>query len=408
MASNRLAVDEELRQARGLYLPSLDIAAGIGKERTNDPGTRAAGEGTVTLTREEYSATLIQRLFDGFETDSRVARQKGRVESAARRVFETSEFLALDVTGAYLEVIRQRELVRLAENNVKIHVVMVESLTERLIRGVGTTADVAQAEARLARTQATLTQRLNDLRDTEALYNRIVGAYPEELLRPELAEGAMPGDLDAALTLTEENNPTARIFEADIKASEAEVDLAEAEFFPFITLEAGTTYFDDRDGVEGYDHDQTLMVRMRWNLFRGGIDRANRREALQRVSEDKSRRLSALIDAGEEMRRSWNRVEASHRRVEELGRSVQFNIETRDAYVAQFEVARRTLLDVLDAENELFQSRGQLVSVEIDELRASYRVLAVAGVLLKSLGIAAPAEADIGSRPFLQDIWRFD
>jgi len=191
VASNREAVDEELRQARGLYLPQIDLAAGIGKERTNDRATRsdAIGGDALTLTRQETSLTLQQRVFDGFESDSTVRREKARVESAAQRVAENTEFLALDAIGAYVGVLRQRELVRLAEENVRIHTSILGSLRQRLAGGGGSRADVAQTEARAARARATLTQTLNDLRDGEASFTRVVGQFPDGLEPPEFPSG---------------------------------------------------------------------------------------------------------------------------------------------------------------------------------------------------------------------------
>ncbi len=151
VVSNREAVDEELRQARGLWLPQLDAALGIGRERTNDRTTRAAGKGHLDLTREEASLTLQQRIFDGFEANSTIEREMARVESAANRVHENAEFLALDVIGGYVEVLRQRELVRLAEANLNVHIGILDSLQQRLAGGGGSRADVAQTEARSAR-----------------------------------------------------------------------------------------------------------------------------------------------------------------------------------------------------------------------------------------------------------------
>jgi adhesin transport system outer membrane protein len=104
------------------------------------------------------------------------------------------------------------------------------------------------------------------------------------------------------------------------------------------------------------------------------------------------------------MRQSWFALEANRQRVEDLSESVRFNVETRDAYRQQFEVAQRTLLDVLDAENELFVSSGQLVTAQTNELLASYRVLAVSGMLLNTLGIAAPEQAVVAHKPWLQGI----
>ncbi len=400
VASNREAVDEELKQARGLWLPQIDVAAGIGKERTFDnttrnrvpPGTNSQDD-ALTLTREEVSITLQQRIFDGYETDSMIEREMARVESAAYRVHENAEFLALDVIGAYVEVLRQRELVRLAEENLRVHLGILDSLQQRLAGGGGSRADVAQTEARSARARATVTQTLNDLRDAEAAFTRIVGQYPDQLEAPEFPEGVLPPDLDEAVTLANTNNPTTRIFEADVRTAEAEVTIAEVPFYPAVTLEAESEYNDGRDGIDHPEFNNQVMLRLRWNLFRGGIDRANRQEQLSRMAESKNRRLRSFLNAQQEMRQSWFALEASRQRVEDLADSVRFNMETRDAYRQQFEVAQRTLLDVLDAENELFVSSGQLVSAQTNEILASYRILAVGGMLMSTLNISPPQQA---------------
>ena len=406
VASNREAVDEELRQARGLWLPQIDAAAGIGKERTNDRTTRADvnNRDALTLTRQEASLTLQQRIFDGFEANSTIEREKSRVESAARRVEENSEFLALDAVGTYLEVVRQRELVRLAEINLDVHLTILDAVRQRQSGGGGSRADVVQTEARTARARSTLTQSLNDLRDSEATFTRIVGQFPDGLEPVEFPQGVLPPDLETAVSLAGSNNPTIKIFEADVRTSKAEVSLAEAPFYPAVSLEAESEYNDGRDGIDTYEFNNQVMLRLRWNLFRGGIDRAARQEALSRVAENKNRRMRSYLEAQREMRQSWFAFEANRQRVEDLSDAVQFNMETRDAYRQQFEVAQRTLLDVLDSENELFVSSGLLVTAQTNELLASYRILAVGGLLLDTLNVRAPEQAAVDHQSWLEGL----
>jgi len=395
VAHNREAIEHELRQARGLYLPQIDIAAGIGKERTNDRNTRADvnNRDAITLTRQESSLTVQQRIFDGFETDSTIEREKARVTSAALRVFENAEFTGLDTIGAYLEVLRQRELVRLSEENVQVHQVILGFLQEQLTGGAGSGADVAQTEARLARSRTTLTQTFNALRNAEASYARIVGMYPDDLNNPGFPAAAMPGDLEAAVEVVWRDNPTFKIFDADVRASEAEVSIAEVPLYPAITLEGESEYNRNRDAIKDWEFNNQIMLRMRWNLFRGGIDTANRQEAVSRVSQSKAIRHRSLLQAEEEMRRSWFALEANREQAADYTQDVRFQAETRDAYREQFEIGQRTLLDVLDAENELFVARGQLVTAETNVELAQYRILALQGTLLKTMGIQPPEQA---------------
>ena len=287
-----------------------------------------------------------------------------------------------------------------------IHLGRLAQIQQRVSAGAGSTADVSQTEARVSRARATLAQTANELRDAEALFTRIVGQFPDELARPNIDQSVLPGSLEDALELTRLGNPTVKIFEADVDAAEKEVTMAEAAFYPSLTIEAESNYTENANGIETYDWESRLMLRLRWNLFRGGIDRANRQEALMVTAENKNRRNQAFIEANEEVRRSWAALEASQSRSRNLGEAVGHNVDTRDAYVQQFDVAQRTLLDVLDAENELFVSRGQAISAEINVMRTSYRVLAVGGQLLASLGVSAPEQSNEQSETFGQSMMR--
>ncbi len=393
LASNREAVDQELRQARGLYLPQIDLAAGVGGELRDDSSTRARTGGGDELFRRESSVTLQQRIFDGFEAGATVERDMARVESAAGRVLENSEVLGLDAIGAFLRVLRGRELVRLAEENLRIHLDILSSLQARLRGGGGSRADVSQTQTRVARSRATLADTYNTLRDAEADYTRIVGQFPHDLNAPQTPSDALPEDLDTAVVVAGRNNLTTKIFEADVRTSEAEIELAEVPLYPAISLEALTEYNDGNTGLDTHEFNSQVMLRVRWNLFRGGIDRAARQEALSRLTESKNRRLQARLDSEQEMRRSWFALEAASQSVTDLENAVRFATETRDAYVRQFEVAQRTLLDVLDAENELFVSSSELVTARTNEQLASFRILAVGGMLLETLNIEPPKQA---------------
>lgn len=418
VAANREAIEEELRQARGLYLPQVDGAAGIGYERTNDSRTRARLNGTTgtgvfaedagsrAMRRQESSLNLVQRVFTGFETESEIKRQKMRIESAANRVYENAEVLGLDAIDAYLAVARQRELLQIAEDNLRVHEETALSLRQAAAGGAASSADVTQAETRVARAKASLYQTQNDLRDAEALYINIVGEAPGDTARPAVPRDTVPVDLEAALENAAKNNPTVAIFGSDVKVAAAEIKLAEARFYPQVNIEGEAAYNDGRDGVETWERDSQIMLRTRWNLYRGGIDVANRREAVAREAEAKNRLYNAHIDAQEQMRRSWNALIASQDRTQALSEGARFAGQTRDAYRQQFRVAQRSLLDVLDAENEYFVTRGQLISAEYNEILSTYRIMAVAGTLLKTLGVEAPKTADPAAPSFMQQMIR--
>lgn len=394
VSANRKAVEQELRQARGLYLPQVDVVTGVGPEWTNDSTTRALGTEGETLTRSDARIQLTQRLFSGYETTHEVERQKARIASAANRVYQNAENIGLDAIGAYLDVIRQRQLYALSKQNVDFHVQILDKLRQRAMSGVSTEADVSQTRARLARSNATLAQTGNDLSDAEAFYTRVVGQFPGNLVMPEMPVSALPQTLDEAVRLAANNAPSIRAAEADVEVTDQEIGLTEAGFYPKVNLEADAGYNDDANGRETYSKDARVMVRARWNLFRGGIDRANRQEAVFRMHQARQDRQRAINEQVEQARRSWFAYQTSIQRAQQLSHATEDLKATRVAYQRQYDVGQRSLLDLLDSENELFTARGQLVSAYINQMVSSYRLLASTGTLLKTLQIAAPATSN--------------
>jgi len=331
LESNRDAIDQELRQARGLYLPQIDLRAAIGPEWTDSPNSRAQGTRSTWDTRKESSIILQQRIFDGFETDYEVGQQKARSKSASYRVAESAQFTGLDAVEAHVEVLRFRKLIEAAETNVEIHRSYVNRVAERTESGAGTTDENAQALARLSSAEAILAENIKGLRDAEALYINIVGDAPGDLEEVPFPTTMLPADLDNALLLLAKN-PTVKITDADIEVTEALIGLAESRFYPKINLELSGRWDDDLDGVEGRDRDAIALLVMRWNLYRGGIDTANRNEAVERKAEARNNRLVAVRNFEEEMRNSWSQLESETVRSRVLADATSESRVVRDAY----------------------------------------------------------------------------
>jgi outer membrane protein, adhesin transport system len=400
VANNRLAVESELRRARGLWYPQVDVRTSVGPEWTNSPGTRAAigADRERALVPVDGSLIIQQRVFDGWEANSEIDRQAARTESAARRVRETSEFVGLDAVEAHIDVVRQRRLVSLAETNVEVHRSLLARIRQRVAGGAGTVADVAQTQSRLDQAMATLAENRGALIQAEARYISIVGLRPGPLSAPEFPSGAMPTDVELGVNTARAKNPTVGITESDIRVADAQVKAADSAFYPKMNVELTASRSYNVDGTIGKVTKYNALFVMRWNLYRGGADIENRRQALGALAQAKSQRLVALRGSEEEMRRSYAQLESATLRAESLRSAVSLNRDVRDAYVRQFEVGQRSLLDVLDSENELFLSQSRLTSVESERVFAAYRILAVSGDLLPYLGVAMAPEAD-SSKP---------
>ncbi len=394
VANNRQSIDQELRRARGLYLPQVDLRGAIGPEWADNSNTRTrVGNVGSEMLRRDSSLIVQQRLFDGWETDSEVERQQGRSKSASRRVRETSEFVGLDAIEAHIDVTRQRRILQYAEENRQIHQNMLARVRQRVAGGAGTAADVSQAQSRLDQASASVAETQGALDEAIARYRNIVGEAPGQLARADFPRG-LPGTVEEVVALANRQNPTLNISEADIEAADAEAKGTRNVYYPKLNIEGGVNRNEDVGGVPGRNNAASVQLVVRWNLYRGGADLAAERAALGRLSQAKSQRMVAMRNAEEEARRSWAQLQAATQRGAVLESAVTQSTQVRDAYARQFELGQRTLLDLLDSENELFVNKSRLETVQQARTFAAFRVLATGGTLLSSLQVPLRDEAD--------------
>lgn len=402
VAANREAIDQELRQARSLYAPSIDLRGAIGPEYTNSPATRNRldDDNSETLIRMESQVTLTQMLFDGFSTSSEVDRQLARLDSAAYRVREAAEFVALDGIEAHLNVLRNVALVELAEQNVVEHQRILDQVSRLAREGGGSIADVRQTEARIAAARSALATAVGNLRDARAVYRSVVGMPPEDLVVPDPPLAAVPAGAEAAAADAFVANPTVRIANADIDVAEAELTGARSGYYPRLDLEMGAGANRNLDGIEGGDVDAQALLVLRYNLFRGGADIAREREAFSRLREARETLRRVKRTAEEDARVAYNAFLTAQERADALEAQADATRSTRDAYAQQFDIGRRSLLDLLDSENELFISRSNFVTARYTAIFAVYRVLTATGDLLMVMDVDAPASSiNIYRRP---------
>lgn len=385
----RLAVDQELRQARAGYLPSVGINAGIGRERSDNPSTA----GSVTLTRREAGISLNQMLFDGFATPSEVDRQRARANSRANTVKGSAEETALRAVEMYLNVLRRQELVAAARENLKAHERTHDQIKLRSDSGIGRKSDYEQTVGRLALARTNLQAEETNLKDAEANYQRIVGVMPEQLSMPELPESSLPASSDEALRIALENHPTLKSADADVEATEAQHRAAQSPFYPRLDFELGATNNQDIDGINGDNNDATAMLRLRYNLFSGGRDKARSEQTAYLINSAKAVRERTRREVIESEQLSWNAYIVAKSQLENLKAHVDASEQARDAYREQFNISERTLLDVLDSENEVFVSRTAYLNGKYTVAYAQYRILTGMGKLLETMNVTLPQES---------------
>jgi len=383
----RVAADYQLRAAKGGYLPRVDVTAGYGREGTDSPSTANRWE---TMNRGESAIRLRQMVFDGFATSSEVGRQQATANARAYSLMGTSERTALDVAQVYLDVLSRREMVRLAEENLRNHERILDQIKLRTSRGVGRLADLDQAEARLAQARNNLITEQTNLADANTNFLSVVGQMPDELSAPAPFIDLLPATLDEARAQMVESSPVLRSAESDIAAAEKQYDAAKSSFYPRFDAELGRTADNNVDGTVGHNNEWQAMLRMNFNLYAGGSNKADLESKSYLANQALDIRNNALRQLNEELGLAWNAQENANAQVPIAQQYVDHSNRVRSAYQQQFSLGERTLLDLLDSENETFTAQRRLVEVKNIQLFTQYRIKATIGQLLKSQGVVAP------------------
>lgn len=392
-ANRRLSGDYRVEQARAGYYPKIDAEVGIGREWSSNITTRP---GSDTLWRRESGLTLTQMLYDGYAVKNNVEQNQSQVEAAAHRVSDTSERTGLRAVEVYLEVLRRQELVALIQENLAAHEKVYEQIRLRSDSGVGRKADLEQAQARLALSQANLTSAQANLREAKINFQRVTGSMPETLDSPaDVSCDLFPVTLDETIGVAFAGHPALHSAIANYEAALAQERAADAPFKPRFDLDLGADWNRNLDGVEYRDNDAYAMLRMKYNLYRGGSDQARVRETQHQNQEALAEVERTKRQIEESTRLSWSALEKAKERLPRLKSHADATALTRDAYAKQFNVGQRTLLDLLDSENELFTARSDYVSGQYEERFARYRLMADMGKLLETLGVEPREESKL-------------
>ncbi|MBX9849756.1 MAG: TolC family outer membrane protein [Rhodocyclaceae bacterium] len=378
-----LAADYEHDAAIGGYLPKLDLTAGRGKEQRDDPVVRR------DYTRNSSSLTLTQMLYDGFFTRNEVKRLDHARMTKLFELQDASETVALEAARAYLDVLRYRRLVLLTEENYVRHRSVLEQIQLKVKAGVGRRVDLEQASGRFALAESNLLIETSNLHDVTARFQRLIGTSPAiEMLEPEPLNKSLPPNPNAAQAIAQLNNPALRAAVENVRAADAAHSTRAANFQPRFDLRLREDRGRDINGLLGTTDNRVAEVVMSWNLFNGFSDVNRRRQFAEQLNVARDLRDKSCRDMRQTLAIAYNDARKLNEQLGYLDQH-QLSIEkARDAYRKQFDIGQRTLLDVLDTENELFQARRAYTNAEVDLQLAYARTLAGMGRLLETLGLS--------------------
>jgi adhesin transport system outer membrane protein len=377
------ATRESEAVARGELLPSVDLA---GDYSWQDRQTPIVDFGDYEADSLRFSIT--QLLFDGFQARDQMRAR--RYEKLARYYdfYTASQQTALAATEAYLDTLLFQELVRYAEDNYVTHRQVYNKIAERAAGGVSQRVDLEQATARLALAESNLLTEVTNLHDTRVEFQRIVGLLPgEDLPLPQMPEQAIPATREDALRVAYQNSPDVNRAIEEMRAAREEHNATRGPMLPRFDLRYRNEQESNTDGILG-DYDlEAVEVVMSYNLYRGGADAARRREFSNRYYAAIESRKDVCLSVRRETMIAYNDIDVLRRQVAYLEQQLEAQDRTRRAYNDQFDIGQRSLLDLLDSQNEYFDTQRALISARTQLLGAQARTLAQVGALIQALDV---------------------
>ncbi len=392
---NLEAAQHDRAAAQGGYWPRVDLEAATGPKEIKTPAL--ASTNSYSSTRAQIQ--LRQTLFDGFATSSDVRRLNYTQQVAYFDLMSVSNQTALEATRAYIDVVRYRDLVALAAANFTTHQEVHDRINQKVKAGVGRRVDLEQAAGRMALAESNWITESSNLHDVSARYQRLVGDTPAATLAPVAPlDPYVPRGADF-LSNAAKKNPDFQSAVANIRAYRADLALRKAPYYPTLELRARQGMETNQSGVSGDYRDSAVELVLNYNLFKGGSDK-------NRVSQYAAKLNSAFDLRDKTCRDVWQTGQIAYNDTQRLANQIKLlaqhelaTSKARQAYQQQFDIGQRSLLDLLDTENELYQARRALANAEYDWSLSKARVLAVSGSLLpalklRSLGDETAPETD--------------
>lgn len=395
-----LAANKGIRVAQSGYLPKVDLSGQIGREHLNDSST---DNHYLIINPIDGDVALSQMIFDGFNTSSQVAINRNRTLSQAYQLQSTANDIALLATKAYLDIIRTKKITKFAEDNYQMHLQTYNAQKATSEKGLEREANINQAAGRLALAKANLYSAQNNYDDAIATFVKIVGNKPDgEFIIPENPKDyVLPASVDIALKNALKDHPLIKSAQANIDEAKAERRATQANFYPQVDAIASASHGHDIDNLPGRHEDQSIQLRLKYNLFNGGNDQASVQQAAFFIEQAQQEKDRTANEIKENLHFSWDAALTVNEQLEYFKKHQAAAEATVIAYRKQFRVGQRALIDLLDAEDELFSAESDYITGILNQTIAKYRILHAQGKLLDYFQIPIPYYAVAPERNYL-------
>ena len=372
------ATDERVPQALGNWRPDVEISSDISRAGTFN-NTRT-GKTDQIRTPRGLELNVTQSLFRGFRTRSATREARNTVKAARARLLAKEQDVLLEAATAFMDVVRDRAVVELNINNEKFLKRQLEAVVDRFEVGELTRTDVSQAEARLAGATAGRIQAKGDLEASRAAYLKVIGEEPGTLIQPK-PSGGLPANKAESISRAIENHPDVIAASFDIRAARDNMDEIRGELLPSVELTGKLSRKFESAGNSSRVDESSIKATLTIPLYQQGVVNSRLRAARQIVGRERLEEDQSRLEVAEAATRAWEALATARARIDSFTSQVAANEIALEGVTREAAVGARTVLDVLDAERELLDSRVDLVGAGRDEVVAIFQLREAIGQL---------------------------
>ena len=402
------AVNEGVSQELSNWRPTVSLQGSAGQRYVDSEGASGFG-GTSsqeeTLTPWETALEVRQPLYRGGRTVAGTERAENEVRAQRARLANTEQQVLFEAAQAYMDVWRDQAILELNDNNVEVLDRQLEATRDRFEVGEVTRTDVAQAESRLSRAIADRTEAQGNLNASRAVYEEVIGRPPEDLEQPPAPEN-LPANLDGAVSQALSNNPSVVASDFAAEAARDRVRQVAGELLPRADLVGRLAHTEEQSTSVSEANSAEILAELTIPLYQQGAVYSRVREVKQVANQRRLELRTARRTAEQEAVSAWEGLVSARGQIEATREQVRAADVALEGVRQENQVGARTVLDVLDAEQELLNAQVDLVRAQRNEIVASYDVLAAVGRLSAAeIGLPVEVYDPVESYEAVRDKW---
>lgn len=386
--AGKFVAEEDRLEARSGLFPTVGTSLSAGRIFGDNSTSRglSVNRGTAYSWLGEGSASLTQPIFDGMETFNRIDAAKAREMSADFNISDIRQNLSFQAVQAHLGVLQVQETL----NKVQSYYKTIESYLERIElmvnEGVADESEAAQARNISLMLKSTVTDYEGQFLAAQARYREIVGNMPRsELVKPAIISNAVLDDVEQAVSYARLNHPLVKSGLENLKAAQYDIEAEKAGFYPNLDGELSYLKRDQEEEIGGELTDARAILKMSWDFETGGAQKARTRKTKAQYSELLAQNKENQITIEGDVRRAYAEYDTAKRQMELVRQRESVTQDLFSAYETQFEGARIRLLQLMQAENQLYTAQLEAITAEYRFISSQYAVLASMGQLLEQV-----------------------